>query len=175
MSLLADLHYRYPRDSRPQRFVQAIASGRPGAWFFRKVAHRLDRVVFSWTGGRATVTSILAGKPVLMVTTRGARSGKDRTVPLLGIPLDGTIALVGSNFGQRPTPGWVHNLIAYPGATVSHGGREVRVRAHLASEEVAHRILEEGEKLYAGYGKYPSRVPHREIKVFILEHEHERE
>ena len=93
-------------------------------------------------------------------------------VPLLcarEIPVDGAMALVGSNFGQRPTPGWVHNLVAHPIATIAHGAHEARVRAEVASAEMTTRVLEAGSKLYGGYANYPGRAAHREIKIFVLQ------
>ncbi|MGI9624154.1 MAG: nitroreductase family deazaflavin-dependent oxidoreductase, partial [Acidimicrobiales bacterium] len=61
------------------------------------------------TGGKTTVPGLLAGLRVVMLTTTGAKSGEPRTMPLVGIPSDGDLAVIGSNFGQGPTPGWVYN------------------------------------------------------------------
>ncbi len=170
MGLLADLGYEYPASvGRLRRLAQAFVSSRPGAWLAQRQLHRVDRWVFGLTAQRATFSSLVSGLPVLMVTTTGARSGTDRTVPLLGIPVGENLALVGSNFGQRPTPGWVHNLVAHPAAMVTYRTRSRSVRARPADDDTAGRVLEEGSRLYAGYAKYPSRAPHRVIRVFVLE------
>ena len=135
----------------------------------RRVLHHLDRWAVRLTSQRSTLSSLLSGLPVLMLTTTGARSGVARTVPLLGIPMGDELALIGSNYGQRPTPGWVHNLLAHPLATVAHGTVAVAARARLAEAEVAGRAIAVGAGLYAGFAKYPGRASHREIKVFLLE------
>ena len=64
-------------------FVQKIASSKPGAWFFSKTQHHFDRVLLSLTNGKTTLTSILSGLPVLILTSKGAKSGMLRTTPLL--------------------------------------------------------------------------------------------
>lgn len=59
---------------------------------------------------------------VALVLTTGARSGKPREVPILCMPLDSDIVLVGSNWGKPGHPGWVHNLRADPRARVIYRG-----------------------------------------------------
>jgi F420H(2)-dependent quinone reductase len=66
-------------------FVQTVASSRPGAWFYARSLHYFDRVFFKLSGGRATMTGALAGLPVVILTTTGAKSGLPRTLPLLCI------------------------------------------------------------------------------------------
>ena len=110
MGVLHDLGYEVKSANRLQRIMQAVASSRPGAWMFSKTLHQQDKVLFNATGGRLTVSSVLAGLPVVMVTTTGAKTGQSRTMPLLGIPVGDDLAVIGSNYGQKNTPGWVYNL-----------------------------------------------------------------
>jgi hypothetical protein len=67
-----------------QRGMQRVASSKPGAWALSKILHHADRRLFAWSKGRITVPGMVAGLPVLMVTTTGAKSGQARTMPLLG-------------------------------------------------------------------------------------------
>ena len=55
--------------------VQKIGSSRFGAWLYARTLHHFDRVAFKLSGGRATLTSALAGLPVILLTTTGAKSG----------------------------------------------------------------------------------------------------
>ena len=64
--------------------MQRFASSRIGAWYFSLTQQHLD-ALFLWVGGRKTATTVLAGLPVVMVSTRGAKTGQIRTVPLLHI------------------------------------------------------------------------------------------
>jgi deazaflavin-dependent oxidoreductase (nitroreductase family) len=68
------------------------------------------------------------GLEVLLLTTRGRRSGKQRTVPLMYLEDDGGYVVIGSNGGAPGDPGWVRNLAADPAATIRlrHGRRAVR-------------------------------------------------
>ena len=111
--------------------VQKIGSSRFGAWFYARTLHHFDRVAFKLSGGRATVTSVLAGLPVVLLTTTGVKSGLPRTLPLLCIRDERnptTFALVASNWGQTHYPAWYLNLKANPRATCSIRGQTASLR-----------------------------------------------
>ena len=127
------------------------------------------QVLFRLTSGRLTVPGLMAGLPVIMLTTTGAKTGEARTMPLLGIPMDDDMAVIGSNYGQRSTPGWVYNLRAKPEAKVAHGSESVEVTARPASEAETEQAFEAGAAFYGGFPEYRKRASHREIEVFILE------
>ena len=93
----------------------------------------MDRWLYRRSGGRVTVPGIMAGLPVAMLTTTGARSGEPRTMPLLGVPMGDSLAVLGTTYGQKPTPGWVYNLRADPTAAVKCHGTPVEVAARLAT------------------------------------------
>ena len=149
--------------------MQKVASSRPGAWFFARTLYPLDRLLFRVTAGRLTVPALLAGLPVVMLTTTGARTGRQRTMPLVGIPVGDDLAVIGSNFGQRPTPGWVYNLEADPAGRVGYRDRSVEVVARRVDDVDADRIFEAGQAVYSGYAGYRVRADHRVIRVFVLE------
>ncbi len=153
-----------------QRAVQRLAATRSAAWALSRILTPLDRIVLRLTNGRATAAGLLAGVPVITLTTTGARTGLPRRSPLVGIPLDASLAIVGTNFGQRPTPGWVHNLEAEPSAEVTYGTTTVRVRARPPSDDEYESVFERAISMYPGYGHYRARVAHRAIRVFVLDH-----
>ena len=169
MGVLHDLDYEVKHANGLQRIMQAVASSRPGAWMFSKTLHQQDKVLFKATGGRLTVPSILAGLPVVMLTTNGAKTGQSRTMPLLGIPVGDDLAVIGSNYGQKGTPGWVYNLEADPSAVVGYRKRTVAVVARQADKIETDRVFELAAAVYSGYAKYRIRANHRVIKVFVLE------
>lgn len=168
MGLKDELGYEVEPASRFQRGMQRIASSPPGAWISQRVLHPVDRALFRATKGRTTVPGLLAGLPVIMLTTTGARTGKARTMPLLGVPIGDDLAVVGSNFGQKPTPGWVHNLEADPSAVVAYRDRSVAVAARRADADETNEVFERAGSIYPGYAKYRHRADHREIRVFVL-------
>ena len=169
MGLIQELGYEAHEANGAQQLMQSIASSRAGSWVFSKTLHHLDRAMFKLTSGRTTVPELLAGLPTIMVTTTGARTGQRRPSPLVGIPLDGDLAIVGSNFGQQNTPGWVYNLLADPHCEVGNEQAVVAATARLADEATTERVFEAGAGIYEGYSKYRERADHREIRVFILE------
>lgn len=151
------------------RSLRTFASTRPGALVFARLAHHLDRPVFRLTGGRRSAASILAGVPLVMVTTTGAKSGKPRAVPLLAFPADDGIAVIASNFGQRHQPAWYYNLRANPeGELAMVGGERRRFRAVEATGERRARIWGGALRIYPGYSEYERRAP-RQVAVFVLE------
>jgi deazaflavin-dependent oxidoreductase (nitroreductase family) len=170
MGLASDLSYEFPRANWFQRAVKAFAGTRPGAWLFSKVLRHLDDLVQKLTRGRTTVPELLAGLPVLDVTTTGRKSGQARTSHLISIPIDGTLALIGTNFGQPATPAWVLNLEAEPMATVRYRDRTASVTARPASEAEFAQVLASSGSIYAGYRKYQQRIEdRRKLRVFVLE------
>jgi deazaflavin-dependent oxidoreductase (nitroreductase family) len=169
MGLLNELNREIEPPNRLQRLLQRLASTRPVAWILSKILEPLDRVLFRATGGRMTVPSLLAGLPVIMVTTTGAKSGKLRTAPLIGIPVGDGLAVIGSNFGLATTPGWVYNLEADPSATVSYREKAVAVAARRAEQREVDEVFRLAAAVYPGYTEYRARAGRRIIRVFIFE------
>ena len=169
MGLANELGYRHRSQTRFQRGTVAIASTRSLSTVNRRLLPRLDRLVLAISGGRSTLTSLASGLPVLWLTSIGARSGLARTSPLLGFPLGEDMAVIGTSFGQRTTPGWVHNLEAHPEATAGYQGREVRVVAREARPEEARLVWSTAARAYPGYANYARWASHRRIRVFVLE------
>ncbi len=131
--------------------------------------HHIDRPVHRLTGGRHTFASLLSGIPVVMLTTTGAKSGHPRSVPVLGIPVQGAVAVIASNFGQSRHPAWYHNLRAHPEADVVVEGTHRPVRAVEADGDRRAQIWQEGLRIYPGFGEYERRAAHRRISIFVLE------
>ncbi len=169
MGLAADLGVIVRTPRLPGRVVAAVASTRPGAWFFARTLHHVDRAVLSLSRGRVTLTDVLAELPAVLLTTVGARSGLPRTVPLVAVPAGEHLAVIGSNFGGHRHPGWVHNLLAEPRASLAREGRVVAVRAREATGAEAEQIWARARAMYRGYSSYPQRTAGRVIRVFVLE------
>ena len=169
MGLVSDIGYEVKEANAVQRVTQKVAASGPGSWVFQRTLYPIDKALFRLTNGRMTVPGLLAGLPVIVLTTTGAKTGKERTMPLLGIPLDDDMAVLGTNYGQRSTPGWVHNLRKNSEATVQYRSASVEVTARPATAEEADRAFESGAAVYGGFPKYRERASHRTIEVFILE------
>jgi deazaflavin-dependent oxidoreductase (nitroreductase family) len=121
------------------------------------------------TGQRHSAPGLLAGLPVVDLTTTGRRSGHARTTHLIAVPHEDTLALLGTNFGQPATPAWALNLEADPAATLSYRGRSVPVVARPVTGAEEAAVLAHAERLYVGYRRYQSRITGRRLRVFVLE------
>lgn len=152
-----------------QRLVRRFAASGPGSWLFARVAHRIDRPLHRLSRGRYTFATLVSGLPVVMLTTTGAKTGRPRTVPVLGIPTGGDVAIIASNYGQYRHPGWYHNLRAQPDAELVVDGIRRHVRAVEAQAERRAGIWQEGLRVYPGFAQYERRAPHRHISVFVLQ------
>jgi len=155
--------------SRPfHRAVRRTAATRPMAKVYGVIQQPLDRLAFRLTRGRTTASSWLADVEITMLTTTGARTGRPRTVPVLGLPDGGDVILIASNFGRPRNPSWYHNLRADPRATVVFDGvtRELVARELDGAER--DRGYLRGEEVYPGFIHY-RRWTDREIPVLRLE------
>jgi deazaflavin-dependent oxidoreductase (nitroreductase family) len=135
---------------------------------FARVMHHLDRPLYRLTG-RHTLSSLLSGLPVVMLTTKGAKTGQPRTVPVLGLPVEGGMAAIASNWGQSHHPAWYHNLCAHPDAEIVVEGVRRDVHAVEAEGERRAEIWRDGLRMYPGFGQYERRASNRRIRVFVLE------
>ena len=131
----------------------------------QKWATRLHSAVYRATCGR--VAGRLLGSPVLLLTTRGRKSGVPRTVPLLYLRDGENLVVVASNGGTAAHPGWWLNMQEDPTATVEVGGRQIRVRAEEVGGEERRRLWGRLVEMYGPYERYKKRTD-REIPVIVL-------
>jgi deazaflavin-dependent oxidoreductase (nitroreductase family) len=169
MTAARQIDVSYARANPVQRAMRRLAASGPGSWVFAPVLHRLDGPVYRLTRGRATLGSLLAGLPVVLLTTTGARTGRPRTVPLLGLPSSEGLVVIASNWGRAQPAAWERNLRANPAGTVSVAGRSMPVRAVEAAGERRTRIWREALDVYPGYAAYERRAAGRWIGVYVLE------
>jgi deazaflavin-dependent oxidoreductase (nitroreductase family) len=124
--------------------------------------------VEEYEGSGGTAGTTMQGKPVVILTTRGAKSGKVRKTPLMRVEHDGEYAVVASLGGAPKHPVWYYNLAAHPRVELQDGPAKQDMTAReLAGEEKAawwERAVAAWPD-YAGYQKPTDR----EIPVFVLE------
>ncbi len=159
---------RAPRAAAWQRVMQRIAASPPGAWVFARTLAPLDRRLYRWSGGRLSVAGTLAGLPVVLLTTRGAKTGAQRTVPLLALRDGERVVLLASNWGQAHHPAWYSNLRVNPEAVVTSGRRRRRYRARQATEEERSQYWAKAAHIYPGYAAYQTRTGGRRIPILVL-------
>ena len=153
------------------RLVHRVGSSAWGARLFSRLQHRFDGAVFRLSGGRQTLTGILAGLPVIVLETVGAKTGRSRTSPLVYLhdPAEsGQLGLIASNWGGQRNPGWYYNLKAHPAAYGIINGQRRSFEAHEAGPAEYARIWAQAVALYPGFALYKVRAAHRHIPIMML-------
>jgi deazaflavin-dependent oxidoreductase (nitroreductase family) len=151
-----------------QGLAKKIFSVRPVVWLLARTAHVVDRALLSLTDGRYSAAALLTGLPVIGLTTIGAKSGRPRTVPLLGIPDEENLIVIASNWGQGRHPGWYYNVRANPDVQVESDGRELFYTAREVEGVERQRCWETAVQHYPGYEAYKRWTNGREIPVIVL-------
>ncbi len=122
--------------------------------------------LYESSGGTKGTT--MQGMPVVLLTTRGARSGKIRKTPLMRVEHEGRYAAVASLGGAPEHPVWYHNLKAEPRVELQDGPvkRDMRAREVTGAEKA--RWWERAVAAYPPYADYQKKTD-RVIPVFVLE------
>lgn len=107
------------------------------------------------------------GRPLLLLTTRGARSGELRTTPMMYIPDGQRLLVIASNLGARTHPDWYHNLLAHPQVTVEVGPETFDAFASVMEGEERHRLWTRIVELYPFFAEHQAKTP-RQIPVIAL-------
>ncbi len=126
-----------------------------------------DQVEAIQAAGTTDVVHIM-DRPVVMLTMRGARSGRLRRVPLMRVEHDGTYAAVASKGGAPSHPQWYHNLRANPSVTLQDGTTTTAVRAREISGAERDQWWPRCVAAYPPYADYQTRTD-RLIPVLLLE------
>jgi deazaflavin-dependent oxidoreductase (nitroreductase family) len=128
-----------------------------------------DQVALYESSG-GTQGTTLRGYPVVVLTSRGARSGAVRKTPLMRVEHDGRYAVVASQGGAPEHPKWYHNLVADPHVVLQDGPVVTDMRAHEAHGAEKQEWWERAVRAYPDYAAYQQRTD-REIPLFVLEPE----
>ena len=110
----------------------------------------------------------IMGRPVVLLTMRGAKTGATRKVPVMRVEHDGVYAAVASRGGSPEHPQWYHNLRAHPEVDLQDGTATFRVRARELDPEERAAWWPRCVAAYPPYAEYQGKTD-RVIPVFILE------
>jgi F420H(2)-dependent quinone reductase len=115
-----------------------------------------------------TKSATLRGKPVIVLTSVGARTGKLRKTALMRVEHDGTYAVVASKGGSASHPTWYHNLVANPHVELQDGATRRDYTARELHDAERAAWWERAVEVWPDYAGY-QRGTEREIPVFVLE------
>ncbi len=121
------------------------------------------------SGGREANTLRDTGLPIIVVSTRGAKSGKVRKIGLMRVEHDGAYLMVGSQGGAPTDPAWVSNVRTYPDQVTVQDGPEPwdGVARELSGEE-REQWWERAVAAFPNYADYQQRTE-RQIPLFLVE------
>jgi F420H(2)-dependent quinone reductase len=108
------------------------------------------------------------GQRVVLLTTRGAKSGKLRKVPLMRVEHDGRYAIVASLGGAPKNPVWYYNVKADPHVELQDGTESKDYRAREVTGEEKAVWWERAVAAFPNYAEYQTKTT-RQIPVFVLE------
>ncbi len=132
------------------------------------VMSKLNTWVYRRTGGKLGSTFPLHDAPVLLLTTVGRKSGKERTAPLLYLEKNGDVIVVASCGGMDKTPLWYLNLSKTPEVRVQIGDRIEERLARVADDAEKKALWPELLEMYPEFESYQSWTE-RNIPVVVLQ------
>lgn len=124
--------------------------------------------LYERSGGTEATTLRDTGLPVIIVTTRGTKSGKLRKIPLMRVEHDGRYAAVASMGGAPKHPVWYFNVLADPHVEVQDGPSRWDMIAREVTGDEKKVWWERAVAAFPSYADY-QRKTEREIPVFVLE------
>jgi deazaflavin-dependent oxidoreductase (nitroreductase family) len=108
------------------------------------------------------------GAPMLLLHTRGAKTGEDRVHPVVYQPVGDAYAIFASKGGAPENPAWFHNLKANPDVKVEVGGDTIAANARVLDDKEREPIWEKQKQLMPGFAEYEQKTS-RQIPVVLLE------
>jgi len=132
----------------------------PTGW----VRKHTERIMANGTTDGTTIR----GMAVVLLTTRGAKTGKLRKVPLMRVEHDGRYAIVASLGGSPKNPVWYYNVVADPHVELQDGTVTREYVAREVTGEEKAQWWERAVAAYPDYADYQTRTD-RQIPVFVLE------
>ncbi len=128
-----------------------------------------EKLIEEFRANGGTVGGQFAGAPLLLLTTTGAKSGKERVSPLVYTTDGDRIVIIASKGGAPASPDWYHNLVAHPDVTVEIGMEKFAATATALTEGAERdRLYDQQAALMPNFAEY-QRNTTRRIPVVVLE------
>ena len=142
-----------------------------------EVSERNRAVIEEFRKNAGKMVGSWEGRPLLLLTTTGAKTGQQRITPVMYLP-DRDRLLVFASRGGAPTspasrggaptsPGWYHNLLAHPDVTVEAGAETFDATAEVLTGVERDRLYQRQAELYPIFGEYQRRTS-RKVPVIAL-------
>ena len=146
--------------------INRLGATRMGVWAIKHLVSPLQRWIYRRTGGRVW-SNVGTGRDVLLLTTKGRRTGKDRTTPVFYLRDGEAVVICNVRPEFERTNPWVINLRSNPVAQLQIGPDIAQYRARQATDDEISRLWPRLIELWPAYQVHYERGGRRTI--FILE------
>ena len=125
-------------------------------------------IIDEFRANEGQVGGMFAGAPIVLLSTKGAKSGQTRVNPLAGqLADDGTIYVFASAAGSPKNPDWYHNLVAHPEVEVEYGTEKFTATATPVTGAKRDEIYARQKEAMAQFAEYEEKAG-RTIPVVAL-------
>ena len=126
------------------------------------------KLIEDFRASRGANEDPFAGRPLLLLTTTGAKSGQRRITPLMYVPDGDRLLIIASNMGAPTHPDWYRNLLAHPEATVEVATDTFEARAVVLEGPDRQKVWDSIVASYPFFTEHQAKIT-REIPVIALE------
>ncbi len=126
------------------------------------------KIVEEFRSSQGKVGGVFAGMDLLLVTTKGAKTGKEIVIPVAYTKDADRFVIVASKGGAPTNPGWYYNLLAHPEVTVEVGNEKFHARATNITGDERERLFNQHAQKYPTFNEYKAKTT-RVLPVFLLE------
>jgi deazaflavin-dependent oxidoreductase (nitroreductase family) len=127
-----------------------------------------QKVIADFRANGGKVGPPFEGAPMLLLTTKGAKSGQSRTTPLVHTTDGDRIVVIASKAGAPTNPAWYHNLVANPTVTLEIGTEKLEAKATVVTGAERDRLYAAQAALMPGFAEYETKTT-RKIPVVVFE------
>jgi len=127
------------------------------------------KIIAEFRANDGKVGGPFEGMPMVLLHTVGAKSGAERTNPLVFQPLDDAWAIFASKAGAPTNPAWYHNIVANSDVSIEVGAETINVKARTAEGDEHDRIWTTQKAAAPQFAEYEKTAQGRKIPVVILE------
>ena len=127
-----------------------------------------EKIIDEFRANEGRVGPPFEGTPMVLLTTVGAKSGKERVSPLVYTRDGDHLVIIASAAGADTHPAWFHNLVANPEVTLEVGTEKYQARASVPGEPERTRLYDQQAALMPGFKAYQEKTS-RIIPVVVLE------
>jgi len=126
------------------------------------------KLIEDFRANRGASDGPFAGRPLLLLTTIGAKTGQRRTTPMMYVPDGERLLVIASNAGAPAHPDWYRNLLAHPEVTVEVGAETFDARAKVLEGAERQRLWDSIVASYPFFTEHQAKIS-REIPLVALE------